>query len=133
MKIKITAKFRASRRLCFEDTKRIMSPEIHPKTLIRDFRETGPWFSYSRILSLPLCAGLNRVIVIVSILLSFGLVTFLGFVPFALCLIVFFQTGKFTICQTWLAGSVSPQMQSFRSVPDGLRELLVSKLVIFSG
>ena len=31
IKIKITAKFRASRRLRFEDTKRIMSPEIHPK------------------------------------------------------------------------------------------------------
>ena len=33
IKIKITAKFRASRRLRFEDTKRIISP---------DFRETGP-------------------------------------------------------------------------------------------
>ena len=32
MKMKITAKFRASRRLCFEDTKRIMSPEISPKS-----------------------------------------------------------------------------------------------------
>ena len=32
MKIKITAKFRASRRLCFDDTKRIMSPTIHPKS-----------------------------------------------------------------------------------------------------
>ena len=31
IKIKITAKFRASRRLRFEDTKRIMSPEIRPK------------------------------------------------------------------------------------------------------
>jgi len=30
-KIKITAKFRASRRLRFEDTKRIMSPEVRPK------------------------------------------------------------------------------------------------------
>ena len=29
---KITAKFRASRRLRFEDTKRIMSPEIRPKS-----------------------------------------------------------------------------------------------------
>ena len=37
IKIKITAKFRASRRLRFEDTKRIMSPEK-----FRDFRETGP-------------------------------------------------------------------------------------------
>ena len=32
IKIKITAKFRASRRLRFEDTKRIMSPEMHPKS-----------------------------------------------------------------------------------------------------
>jgi len=32
-KIKITAKFRASRRLCFEDTKRIMSPEMRPESL----------------------------------------------------------------------------------------------------
>ena len=32
MKIKITAKFRASRRLRFEDTKKIMSPEIRPKS-----------------------------------------------------------------------------------------------------
>ena len=33
IKIKIAAKFRASRRLSFEDTKRIMSPEIRPKSL----------------------------------------------------------------------------------------------------
>ena len=32
VKIKITAKFRASRRFRFEDTKRIMSPEIRPKS-----------------------------------------------------------------------------------------------------
>ena len=32
IKTKITAKFRASRCLCFEDTKRIMSPEIRPKS-----------------------------------------------------------------------------------------------------
>ena len=32
IKIKITAKFRASRRLDFEDTKRIMSPEMRPKS-----------------------------------------------------------------------------------------------------
>ena len=31
IKIKINAKFGASRRLRFEDTKRIMSPEIRPK------------------------------------------------------------------------------------------------------
>ena len=48
IKIKIIAKFRASRRLRFEDTKRIMSPEIHPNTpeKFRDFRETGPWFAF---------------------------------------------------------------------------------------
>jgi len=33
IKIKITAKFRASRRLSFEDTKRIMLPEMRPKSL----------------------------------------------------------------------------------------------------
>ena len=32
VKIKITAKFRASRLFRFEDTKRIMSPEIRPKS-----------------------------------------------------------------------------------------------------
>ena len=31
-KTKMTAKFRASERLRFEDTKRIMSPEIRPKS-----------------------------------------------------------------------------------------------------
>ena len=32
IRIKITAKFRASRRLRFEDTKRIVLPEIRPKS-----------------------------------------------------------------------------------------------------
>ena len=32
IKIQITSKFRASRRLCFKDTKRIMSPEMRPKS-----------------------------------------------------------------------------------------------------
>ena len=32
IKINITAKFRASRRLHFEDTKRIMSPDLRPKS-----------------------------------------------------------------------------------------------------
>ena len=32
IKVKITATFRASRRLRFEDTKRIKSPEMHPKS-----------------------------------------------------------------------------------------------------
>ena len=31
IKVKITAKFRASRRLLFKDTKRVMSPDIRPK------------------------------------------------------------------------------------------------------
>ena len=44
IKINLTAKFRASRRLRFKDTKRIMSPEMRQKNLkkCRDFRETGP-------------------------------------------------------------------------------------------
>ena len=37
IKTDITAKFRASRRLRYEDTKRIMSPEVRPKTF-----EIGP-------------------------------------------------------------------------------------------
>ena len=41
IKIKITAKFRASRRLRFEDTKRIMSPEIRPKSF-GTFEEQAP-------------------------------------------------------------------------------------------
>ena len=32
IKTKITGKFRSSTRLCFEDTKKIMSPEIRPKS-----------------------------------------------------------------------------------------------------
>ena len=32
IKIKVTVKFRASRRLRFEDTKKIMSPEMGPKS-----------------------------------------------------------------------------------------------------
>ena len=32
IKMKMTAKFRASRRLCIEDTKRTMSPEMRPKS-----------------------------------------------------------------------------------------------------
>ena len=42
--IKIDAKFCASRRLDFEDTKRTISPEImSAPEKSRDFRETGPW------------------------------------------------------------------------------------------
>ena len=36
--MKITARFRDTEHLLFEDTKRIISPEK-----FRDFRETGPW------------------------------------------------------------------------------------------
>ena len=32
IKIKITSRFRSSRGLCFEDTKRILSPEMRPKS-----------------------------------------------------------------------------------------------------
>ena len=39
--MEITAKFRASRPLCFEDTKRIMSSEIRPKTFWA-FEKQGP-------------------------------------------------------------------------------------------
>ena len=41
IKIQITAKFRASRRLCFEDTKRIMSIEEHPKSF-GTFKKRAP-------------------------------------------------------------------------------------------
>ena len=41
IKIKITAKFRASRRLRFEDTRRIMSPEMRPK-IFGTFEKRAP-------------------------------------------------------------------------------------------
>jgi len=47
MKIKITAKFRALRRIRFEDTKRIMSPEMRPKVL--EISRNGPQESVSRM------------------------------------------------------------------------------------
>ena len=47
IKIKITAKFGASRRLRFEDTKRIMSPEMRPKSL-GTFEKQAPGFSSKR-------------------------------------------------------------------------------------
>jgi len=43
MKIKIIAKFRASRRLRFEDTKRIMSPEIYPKSFGTFEKQAPGW------------------------------------------------------------------------------------------
>ena len=55
IKIKITAKFRASRRLTFEDTKRIMSPEMDPKSFgtlrNRPLVQRGPW-ERSRLIGL---------------------------------------------------------------------------------
>ena len=54
IKIKITAKFRASRCLCFEDTKRIMSLEMRPKSFgafqKRAPRTTWPWKARARVL-----------------------------------------------------------------------------------
>ena len=41
IKIKITAKFRSSRRFRFEDTTRIMSPEMWPKSF-RTFKKGAP-------------------------------------------------------------------------------------------
>ena len=42
--MKITAKFRVSRRLRFEDTKRIMSPEMRPKSF-GTFEKQAPGLS----------------------------------------------------------------------------------------
>ena len=43
IKIKITATFLASRRLRFEDTKRIMSPEMRPKSLGTFEKRASGW------------------------------------------------------------------------------------------
>ena len=45
IKIKITAKFRDSRRLRFEDTKSIMTPEMRPKSF-GTFEKQAPGLSY---------------------------------------------------------------------------------------
>ena len=45
--MKITAKFRASRRLRFEDTKRIVSPEIRPKSF-GTFEKQAPGVRFSK-------------------------------------------------------------------------------------
>ena len=42
IRIKITAKFRASRSLRFEDTKRIMSPEMRPNLKVSGLSRNGP-------------------------------------------------------------------------------------------
>ena len=48
IKTKITAKFRASRHLRFEDKKRIMSPEIRPKSF-GTFEKQAPGFALSLV------------------------------------------------------------------------------------
>ena len=48
IKIKITAKFRASRPLRFEDTKRIMSPEMRPKSF-GTFEKQAPGACLSKV------------------------------------------------------------------------------------
>ena len=70
IKIKITAKYRGSRRLLFEDTKRILSPRNAPEKF-RDCREMGPravtfylncrshWGSHTRHSSLKFFAFLK--------------------------------------------------------------------------
>jgi len=45
--MKITAKFRASRRLRYEDTKRNMSPEMSPKSF-GTFEKQGPGGRFSK-------------------------------------------------------------------------------------
>ena len=60
IKIKLTAKFRASRRLRFEDTKRIMSPEMRPKSF-GTFEKQAPGQKF--LLDAPrlsLCYWLSR-------------------------------------------------------------------------
>ena len=51
IKIKITAKFRASRRLRFEDAKRIMSPVMRPKSL-GTFEKQVPGYSLNKNVTL---------------------------------------------------------------------------------
>ena len=55
--IKITAKFGASRRLRFEDSKRIMSPEIRPKRF-GTFEKQAPGLRYSMA---PLDVGTTKI------------------------------------------------------------------------
>ena len=52
IKMRITSKFRASKHLCFEDTKRIMSPEIGPKSF-GSFEKQTPGQSFSPSLCGP--------------------------------------------------------------------------------
>ena len=50
--MKITARFGASRRVRFEDTKRIMSPEIRPKSF-GTFEKQAPGVFYGLSLDRP--------------------------------------------------------------------------------
>ena len=59
IKTKITAKFRPSRRLRFEDTKRIMSPEIRPKSF-GTFEKQAPGHSLSFFLHFFLHLCFNK-------------------------------------------------------------------------
>ena len=52
IRIKITAKFRASRRLRFEDTKRIMLPEIRPKSFGAFEKRAPDLFYFTRTFEL---------------------------------------------------------------------------------
>ena len=47
------AKFRASRRLCFEETTKIMSPEMHPKSFgtFETFEKRAPVWSEAALSS----------------------------------------------------------------------------------
>ena len=56
VKVKIIAKFRASRRLRFEDTKRIMSPEIRPKSF-GTFEKQAPVLFYTCLSNAVACRG----------------------------------------------------------------------------
>ena len=56
IKIKITAKFSVSRRLHFEDTKRIMSPEMVPKSF-GTFEKRAPAFNFVACMTNFVAAG----------------------------------------------------------------------------
>ena len=55
IKTKITAKFRALRRLRFEDTKRIISPEIRPKSFGTFEKQAPGHFSWNLLMPCTWC------------------------------------------------------------------------------
>ena len=57
--MKITAKFCASRRLRFEDTKRIMSPEMRPKSF-GTFEKWGSGLNFSCLAKLLLLGSVQN-------------------------------------------------------------------------